>query len=88
MTKHSTLFSQKDLDILVPAIYRTWQEIGSDYLALFDSGEYPGNESCIEGCIDADRLQDSAAEAVLDEALDKATYTRVLRQLGKVVTLV
>ena len=85
MTK-STLFSQKDLDILVPAIYRTWQEIGNDYLSLVE--DYPDNEDCIEGCIDADRLNDSAAQDVLDRALDKASYTRVLHKLSQVVTLV
>jgi hypothetical protein len=87
------MFSGADEKLLARAIYSTWQRIGYDAEAHVE-----GNDGAVEVCIDADRLttdcgqgneaQGKAADALIKSALDKHTYTKVLKALSKIVNLV
>lgn len=87
--------TQEQLKVLYPAIDCVWQQIGSDAYALeAEMGERLTNKGAIELCIDADRLSEfdkrygPPADKLLDELLDKNSYTAVLNALSREIELV
>lgn len=80
---------------LVGAIYVVWSQIGHDVeQCAADCGETVDNESAVESCIDADRLEmygPKSRAKELSKALDKMIaehgYPRVLRAISKVCRL-
>lgn len=75
-------------------ILRTWSNIAADAIEITEGD----NEVAIELCIDADRLtmwtrgpkekeEAEAAEAALNEVLDKHDYAKVLKFLSKNIQL-
>lgn len=85
-------FTPDQLKIVTSAIHNTWQAIGSDVLACAE-GEPIDNESAIECCIDAERIQMYGgpqrleAQKLLNEAFEKFNWKIVMKQLKKTIKL-
>jgi hypothetical protein len=72
------------------ALNNTWQAIGSDVLQCCEeAGESPDNESCVESCIDADRIvqyggpSGKAAQEEFRTRMAEVGYGKALKEVCK-----
>jgi hypothetical protein len=72
------------MDVLAPAILGTWSDIAGDAMQL--EGRMT-NSVALELCIDAGRLNNKAADKILDDSIKQFGYDAVMKFLNKRVKL-
>lgn len=90
--EHSPPFTDSAFLAVQSGIRYVWQMIGHDSLSAAEqAGEELDNEAAIEGCIDADRLAGyghQQAQRLIDAAVMKFGYSKVMEELKNRITLV
>jgi len=93
--RNAPMFNEAETKILASAIYATWNQIAPDAEAACRS-----NLEAVEACIDADRLtfncsygatgiqEGKDAAAFITAAINAHPYSKVLRALSKIASLV